>query len=83
MISIRNFQTNKLDKLPRGVPGEAGHAKAKESVEYGALAESFPWNDFGMGTYASDQKTSDDNEQSVPEVDPGKYDVFMSFSFNV
>ena len=65
------------------MPGEAGHAKAKESVEYGALAESFPWNDFGMGTYASDQKTSDDNEQSVPEVDPGKYDVFMSFSFNV
>jgi len=66
-------KTNKLDKLPRGVPGEAGHAKAKESVEYGALAENFPWNDFGMGTYshASDQKTSDDNEQSVPEVDPG------------
>ena len=65
------------------MPGEAGHAKAKESVEYGALAESFPWNDFGMGTYASDQKTSDDNEQSVPEVDPGKYDVFMSLSFTV
>lgn len=55
------------------MPGEgAATAKAKETVEFSSLAESFPWNDFGMGAYATGNKSNDDNEQSVPEVDPGK-----------
>ncbi|CAG5080423.1 Oidioi.mRNA.OKI2018_I69.PAR.g9584.t2.cds [Oikopleura dioica] len=66
------FKSDKLDKLPRGVAGEgAATAKAKEHVEFSTLAESFPWNDFGMGAYATGNKSNDDNEQSVPEVDPG------------
>ena len=84
-----DFQSDKLDKLPRGVAGEgAATAKAKEHVEFSTLAESFPWNDFGMGAYATGNKSNDDNEQSVPEVDPGKkldfqgrFCVFLSVFF--